>query len=518
MKLSLASRIFLGYAVVLATFGAVSIFSVSEMHRNQREIRLLSQGYLQLSQDAAALETFQKNREKDSERILQEPNHETRRALIRLSRLYFPALLSERLDVGRRRAKEVQSFAPDSEEPFLRELVHRLDVLANKLKTFEEVALQMYEVLATASPDADTLAKKSAGLKQVESAIGSDIRFLRLSLDNRIRERVDQAELRERRTGLFIIGLSVLAIGIGLVATLMAARTLRPIRHLTSFVSRIGKGDYSAQLGLTGDDEISVLAQEFDQLAKSLREREAQLREKQEALFQAQQLAAVGRISAQVAHEVRNPLSSIGLNVELLQEALGKAKFHSVAEAKDALSQLSTILREVDRLTEITEQYLGMARMPLPHLAQEDINGVLGDVLNFSREELERGGVQVVQKLSAEGARALADENQLRQVFLNLVRNSREAMSDYGGTLTVESRLSNGHVEVRLSDTGRGMENAIREHIFEPFFTTKQGGTGLGLAVSRQIIQAHGGSIECHSAPGQGCHFTIRIPRAQGSS
>src|SRR4051794_38392125 len=118
MKLSLATRIFLGYAVVLATFGAVTIFSVAEMHRNQLEIRLVSQGYLHLSQDVAALETFQANREKDTARILEEPTVETRRALMRLSHLYFPALMAERLASSRERAQEVLSFAPDSEVPF----------------------------------------------------------------------------------------------------------------------------------------------------------------------------------------------------------------------------------------------------------------------------------------------------------------------------------------------------------------------------------------------------------------
>src|SRR5690606_19344458 len=115
--------------------------------------------------------------------------------------------------------------------------------------------------------------------------------------------------------------------------------------------------------------------------------------------------------------------------------------------------------------------------------------------------ELERAGVTVRRELSEGLPRALADEGQLRQVFLNLLRNSREAMAA-GGTLTVRSRAQDGEVEVELSDTGRGMPPEVRERIFEPFFSTKERGTGLGLAVSRQIVQAHGGSIRCESAPG----------------
>src|SRR5688572_3891976 len=112
MKLSLATRIFLGYAVVLVTFGLVSLFSVTELHRNRLEIRLVSQGYLQLSQDAAELETFHTTQEKDTERLLEEGNVEARRAFIRLARLYFPPLMSQRLTTAQGKAREVLAFAP----------------------------------------------------------------------------------------------------------------------------------------------------------------------------------------------------------------------------------------------------------------------------------------------------------------------------------------------------------------------------------------------------------------------
>jgi signal transduction histidine kinase len=256
-----------------------------------------------------------------------------------------------------------------------------------------------------------------------------------------------------------------------------------------------------------------VLAREFDKMARSLEDREAQLKEKQEALLRAEQLAAVGRISAQVAHEVRNPLSSIGLNVELLQESIAKATFETPTEAIEAKDSLASMLREIDRLTEVTEQYLGMARLPQPKLEPGNLNEVLGEVLDFSHEELERAKVDVERRLDPATPDALADVAQLRQVFLNLLRNSREAMPQ-GGTLRVESRPAGEQIEVVFADTGRGMSGEVRDRIFEPFFTTKDGGTGLGLAVSRQILQAHGGSIQCQSAPGDGTTFVIRLPRS----
>jgi signal transduction histidine kinase len=221
----------------------------------------------------------------------------------------------------------------------------------------------------------------------------------------------------------------------------------------------------------------------------------------------------VGRISAQITHEIRNPLSSIGLNAELLEEALGRTRFDDPREQAEAAAILRAISREIDRLTEVTEQYLRMARLPTPSLAPEDLGQVLSRVLEFSKEELERARVEVVRRIDPEAPRALADEGQLRQVFLNLLRNSREAMSG-GGKLTIETRRSDGGVEVVFSDTGRGIDTSAKDRIFEPFFSTKEGGTGLGLAVSRQILQAHGGEIRCESPPGGGTTFVIRLPRA----
>jgi two-component system NtrC family sensor kinase len=171
------------------------------------------------------------------------------------------------------------------------------------------------------------------------------------------------------------------------------------------------------------------------------------------------------------------------------------------------------VTREVDRLTDVTEQYLRMARPPKPTLVAEDVTEVLGGVLDFSRGELERAGVEVVRDFAPDTPPVLADEGQLRQVLLNLVRNSREAMPD-GGRLTVSTRGLEKEVEITVQDTGRGMAPAVRERIFEPFFSTKEGGTGLGLSVSQQILQAHGGTLACQSSPGQGTTFVLRLPRA----
>ncbi len=513
MKLSLATRIFIGYAAVLATFGAVSLFSVAEMRENQQVIRLVSQGYFLLARDASGIETLHGRQERDTARLLDDKNPETRRANIRLARQYVLPLLSERAAAGVENARRVRQTAPESEELFLRELEGRFADLGVRYRQYEQTMDRGFTLarLETANPDWDVAAAQMAELKQLEASIVRDVRVLQQSLESRSRERVDAAEQRVRRTGFAIVGLSLLAIGVGLLATITSVRALRPVGTLIDGVARIKRGDFGAKLGVQGKDEIAHLAREFDAMATSLRERDALLLEKQEALLRAEKLAAVGRVSAQVAHEVRNPLSSIGLNVELLEDAVARARFGDEGEATEAREILRSITREVDRLTEITDDYLRMARLPEPALREESLNDVVTEVLDFARLELEQARVEVVRTLEEGLPKTRLDEGQLRQVFLNLIRNSREAMPD-GGTLRVSTRRTgNGELEVELSDSGRGMSADVQARIFEPFFTTKANGTGLGLAISQQILGAHGGALRCVSGKA-GTTFTVVLP------
>lgn len=513
MRLSLATRIFLAFAVVLVTFGAVSLFSIRELHRNQLDIRLLSEGYLLLSQEAAAIETFHKNHENDTRRLRQEQSVETRRMIVGLARLYFPGLMAEKLSASKALAERVLTFTPESDAPFVQEVAGKLAELQRRYGEYPAEAEAVFKLLEAGTASGDEIEARFDRLQQTQNALGVSIRLLHGALESRIVERAHATQERERRAGVAIIVLAVVAIGVGLLAIAFAARALRPVRTLTEGVSRIRQGDYSARLGLTGDDEIAVLAREFDALARSLKEREEQLQQKQQELVRAERLAAVGRVAAQIAHEVRNPLSSIGLNVEMLEEQLGQASFRDASASSETRALLRAITGEVDRLTEVTEEHLKLARQRPPSLAPEDVGAVLERVIAFSRGELERAGVAVAVERASGTLVAPVDEGQLRQVLLNLVRNAREAMPK-GGTLTLAARVVDKEIVLEVRDTGSGVPAEAREKIFEPLFSTKQGGTGLGLSLSRQIIEAHHGSLTVADAAGGGSIFTIRLPSA----
>jgi signal transduction histidine kinase len=228
-----------------------------------------------------------------------------------------------------------------------------------------------------------------------------------------------------------------------------------------------------------------------------------ELRTKQR-LIQTERLAAIGRMAAHVTHEVRNPLSSIGLNVELLEEELEG----SGAEPK---ALLRAIQREIDRLTNITEEYLRLARLPAPRLEPEALGDIVDEVGRFVARELETANVTLSIEVDEDLPEVAADEPQIRQALLNLLRNARESMPE-GGEVRLEARAVERGLEIRVTDEGEGIPPEKRPHIFDLFYSTKERGTGLGLPLTMQIVIAHGGTIGCEDGPAGGTVFTVFLP------
>jgi signal transduction histidine kinase/HAMP domain-containing protein len=222
--------------------------------------------------------------------------------------------------------------------------------------------------------------------------------------------------------------------------------------------------------------------------------------------LQAERLAAIGKMAAHVTHEIRNPLSSIGLNVELLEESLPNGD-----GAAEARRLLAAIAREVQRLSDVSEDYLRLARAPQTRPAPIDLCELVRDVASFARPELERAGVRSTVVVDAAPIVASADEGQIRQSLLNLIRNAREALED-GGELTVSVARDAAFAVVRVADDGPGIAEEARARVFDPFFTTKSTGTGLGLPLTRQIVEAHGGTIACEPVVPKGTCFVLRLP------
>jgi signal transduction histidine kinase len=219
-------------------------------------------------------------------------------------------------------------------------------------------------------------------------------------------------------------------------------------------------------------------------------------------------------MSARLAHEIRNPLSSITLNIDLVGDEIETLAADKAGAATEARSLLRSIDSEVHRIQRVTEDYLQFARMPKPRRQRVSLNDVISQELSFMGSLFAAARVRIDTKFDPSLPAVNGDENQLWQVVLNLVRNALEAMPE-GGTLTVGTSRTQSGVAVAISDTGKGMTEEERQQIFKPFFSTKPSGTGLGLPLVQQVVAEHDGTIACESAPGKGTTFVIELPRAE---
>ena len=219
-------------------------------------------------------------------------------------------------------------------------------------------------------------------------------------------------------------------------------------------------------------------------------------------------LAVIGQMASHVAHEVRNPLSSVQLNLQLLAD---EAQSYPHTDMQEVNELVTAIHSEVERMGQILDEYLRYARLPQLYLQPGNLNTILENLCHFLAPEIEKARVTLHLDLDPNLPDAHIDEEQLKIVGINLFRNALEAMPE-GGELRISTRHTTEYIELRVSDTGIGIDKQQLDAIFQPFYSTKPGGTGLGLPYAQEIIHAHGGHISCESAPGKGTNFTVVIP------
>jgi len=236
---------------------------------------------------------------------------------------------------------------------------------------------------------------------------------------------------------------------------------------------------------------------------------ERKLRATQEQLLQSEKLAAMGRLTSQIAHELNNPLYGIMNTLELLKtEVSPQSKRRKILEMS---------LSETMRLTELLRKMLSFSRPDEEEKQPVDINIIIDEILVLVKKQLQENGINISSSFSPDLTQVFASKNQLRQVFLNLISNARDAMPE-GGTLTIKTRPNKENVYIEVSDTGIGIDEEIIDKIFDSFFTTKDSikGVGLGLSVCYGFIKEHDGHIQVSSRIGEGTTFTISLPAYKG--
>lgn len=692
MRVGLSARIFLGFLAILATFAGTLLFATGRIQAIREDLRLVHRGYLTLTRQAAQVRTLQEAKDEYVRRARKERDPAVRRHLVGYAREFYPRALRDRLAEMLIVAESLASatFARGDHVPLedLKDRIRRVqalhdaydDATVRLLESLERIPDQNVPTLpgdaggtAVEAPgDAAAQAPGDAGaahdaaphdagapaepaepgapptgppgadptllafaFERASEALSQEVRGLSVALEGRIAEALLGAERDVRDASFAALGLSLVALFVGLGILFMMNRALRPLQLLLDSARAIGRGSLDVEVPSESDDEVGALAREFNAMTRALKDRERALasrneellrlkhfsddvirsirigivildregrvqglnpaarsvfhlplidlegralagvedlagplaevltaldevhgsgevrtfpllglherivdvalvpirdragaslsevlllgedvtvrEETRERLLRSERLAAIGRLAAQITHEIRNPLSSIGLNIELLEDDVPHLPDERQGEAR---AILGAVAREVDRLAQITEGYLRYARLPAPKRVEGDVGDLLADLCAFSQEEAARAGVMLELQVEDTLPGVPHDPPRLRQALLNLLRNAEEA-AGRGGTVRLKAeRLPDGGVRVSIEDSGPGVPGDVKERLFEPFFTTKPQGTGLGLTLTREIVTEHGGTLGLDDSPLGGAAFRIDLPSA----
>lgn len=348
-----------------------------------------------------------------------------------------------------------------------------------------------------------------------------------LSLD-----RVDQATMAFRWRTLSVAAIVAFLLGAGFWI-FTRAHVVTPIASLVQATRRVARDQLDIEIPVTWSGEMGLLAVSFNDMTRSLRatqeelrtlmaglerkveDRTAALRAAQDQLVRNEKLSSLGKLSASIAHEINNPLAGILTFAKLIVRTLQDGTPDD-ATRKTLIKNLQLVEREAERCTAIVRNLLDFARERPLAVADIDPTGVVEEALQLLANQLAIHNIRV-ERTSQPVPRVEGDFGQLRQAIVNVIMNGCEAMA-LGGLLKIDTTLVDGgrEVEIAIGDNGPGIPPEVMKRVFDPFFTTKEKGTGLGLSVVYGIVERHGGRIDLKSEVGKGTRVAIRLPVHSG--
>jgi signal transduction histidine kinase len=302
-------------------------------------------------------------------------------------------------------------------------------------------------------------------------------------------------------------GLLLIAIGI---AVLIGWSFTRPIKELADSARLVAAGNLDFQVPVKRNDEVGQLATTFNEMISGLKSK----RDLEERLNHAERAAVIGRLTQSVAHEIRNPLNVINLAIDHVSK---KYAPEDAARREKFTQMLSSMKDEIERLKHLVNDLLNYGRPTRFALETVDMRQLIEETLSLLRQQADIQGVAVTIDEASGPASVRGDRERLKSFVSNLAINALQAMPS-GGHLTARVARHDGQVEVKISDTGVGISEESLGKIFEPYFSTKQSGFGLGLAVTRKIIEEHHGRIAVESQLQRGTTFTVTLPAAETSN
>lgn len=291
-----------------------------------------------------------------------------------------------------------------------------------------------------------------------------------------------------------------------LLLALVVRAISRPLQKITLAAVQVTEGKYGTLVDMRkSNDEIGLLADSFNEMSRKMADDIEQLQQLTEKLIRTEKLAAMGTLSAGVAHEVNNPLASISSLIQMMQ-----SKRDLDDKTKENLKLIQT---QIQRITQVTKDMMDFARVRPAAKSLVDVNDLIEKALRLASFDKSFQKLEIEKNLADNLPKIFADGDQFQQVFLNLFLNARDALPD-GGRLEIGTATEYAEIRIQISDNGTGIKSDDATKIFDPFFTTKPAGkgTGLGLAVCYGIITAHGGKIEVIPHGSEGTTFFITLP------
>jgi two-component system NtrC family sensor kinase len=496
----IARRVLASFAVTVVAFAVTLGWGIVAQRRAADDSLELARGYVPVAMRLAQLRAAQTTlstlvdgipdeREPGSTQALLETLVGARRTMFVETRAAMTQTLR---DVG-----------SDATRALARQLAAELDGVEQLLDGDPALFERLYAAIA--SGDRDGINRTIVSLGALEHDADKRLRVLAGRVSGAIDALSSAARERELRSIWALAVLAAMTLAVGLLVSLHVRRLLAPLARVTERARSVARGDLEARPVEPSDDEIGQLEVAFEKMVSGLSRAQA-------LALSNERLAAIGKMAAHVTHEIRNPLSAMGLNVELLEEEISQGG-RQAADSAEVKNLLAAIQREVQRLEHLSEEYLRVARLPEPRMEADDVATAVRDIVSFARPEIELARCTVAVDVEPDLRPALFDEAQLRQALLNLLRNAREAMPD-GGPIGVRVEGAGMSVVIDVEDRGGGIPEEIRARVFDPFFSTKGEGTGLGLAITRHIVESHGGSVTCERRDGGGTRFRIALPIA----
>lgn len=479
--MSIKTKVLGGLLLVLSLFVGTTFYNYSQAHRSNQRLSMVNDLFLPLSRQLAQIQSNVQVLSDDMRRyFFAATGPREAMALSRMARDLYPFVIRKKF-ANAERLLANDTVGQAAPEALVSKLAHAKSAFEAMMSTtdqkqFELLLLELRNELLTVSKLADEECQK-----------------LTLAVQKEGRDNI-----------LSHVGLAALVIILGGVLLLLSNRVLNPLPFLIEKLKKISDGDFHHTLKVkaSAKDEVSLLAREFNRMLSALRDRDHKIRSQQNELLRSERLAAIGHLSAEVVHEIRNPLNSMSLNIDWLKEELA----HETTERQETLESIS---REIQRLNQITESYLVRARVNVAEPKRAPVNEIIQEIVSFDREE--QSNIAIEAELWPEEIFVKTDRSRLKQAFINVMKNAREAMPG-GGTLRVTTEQASNSLRVRFSDTGMGMNETVRRQSFLPFFTTKNNGTGLGLSLTKEVIEEAHGSISCDSEVGRGTTFTFDFP------